>query len=418
MRTLLKNIFVKNWQRKYLSIVLAIIIWFAVNKSLQDVKTIRNVPIRIENIPPGKTVEDLGANNILKKRTTITITGRKSLLAELNENNIEAVFNISGKQGEWIATVSKSNLRYENPEIDLSQGISKVSHESIIIKLTDLMTDKIPILITKPIGEAPKGYQFVDIWPYKLFITISGPEDIIKNLRKGGIKLTFNLSDISKAQLDDLQETAKAKKHSDVISFYVPNPWKEVTLPLLSANPIEINDPNAKYLRIDFIRNELFKLESPIPLSLYFPPSKVGSLSPQKISLMTNQIVENRGGLKLLSDPIYAKGVSNLFLEIFKDMLEIVIIVEESENKYLKSSVQFINAKELEDRYVRTLMSDITDQEMRSFQPILREAYLRNRFRSYMNRLQLFRSKEETLNISPELQGNSIIITETKHNAS
>ena len=418
MRTLLKNIFIKNWQRKYLSIALAIIIWFAVSKSLQDVKTIRNVPVRIENIPPGKTVEELGANNILKQRKTITITGRKSLLDELNENNLELVFNISGKQGEWIASVTKSNLRYANPEIDVSQGISKVFGESFIIKLTDLMTDKIPILITKPIGEAPKGYQFLDIWPYKLFITISGPEETVKNLRKAGIKLTFNLSDISKAQLDDLQHTAKEKKHSDIISFYVPNPWKQVTLPLLSANPIEINDPNAKYLRIDFIRNELFKLDFPIPISLFFPPNKLGNLSPQKISLMTNQSVESKEGLKLLSSPIYAKGVSNLFLEIFKDMLQIVVIVEPGENKCLKSSTQFINAKELEDRYVRTLMSDVTDQEIRSFQPVLREEYLRNRFRNYMNRLQLFRSEKEKLNLCPELKGQSIIITEITDNDS
>ena len=418
MKTLLKNLFIKNWQRKYLSIALAIIIWFAVSKSLQDVKTIRNIPVRIENIPPGKTVGGIGSNNILKRRTTLTLTGSKSLLSELNENNIEVVFNASGKHGEWIATVSKNNIRYENPEVDISQGISKVSQESFIIKLTDLMTDKIPILITKPIGEAPKGYQFVDIWPYKLFITISGPEETVNNLRNSGIKLTFNLSDISKAQLDDIQQTAKNKKHSDVISFYVPNPWKQVILPLLSANPIEINDPNAKHLRIDFIRNELFKLESPIPLSLYFPPSKVVNLSPQKISLATNQIVESKGGLKLLAEPIYAKGVSNLFLEIFKDMIELAIIVEEGENKCLKFSTQFINAKELEDRYVRTLMSDVTDQEMRAFQPLLREEYLRNRFRSYMNRLQLFHSEKEKLNICPELQGNSIVITKPQQNAS
>lgn len=418
MRTLLKNLFIKNWQRKYLSIAVAIIIWFAVSKSLLSEKTIRNIPVRVENIPPGKTVDGIASNNILNKRTTLTIKGRKNFLDELNENNIEVVFNASGKQGEWIATVSKSNLRYENPDIDLSKGITKVSQESFIIKLTDLMTDKIPILITEPIGEAPKGYQFVDIWPYKLFITISGPEDTVKNLRNRGLKLTFNLSDISKAQLDDIQQTTKSKMHSDVISFYVPNPWKQVTLPLLSANPIEINDPNAKHLRIDFIRNELFKIESPIPIALYFPPSKVGDLSPQKISLQPNQTVENKGGLKLLSEPIYAKGVSNLFLEIFKDMIELAIIVKEDESKCLKFSTQFINAKELEDRYVRALMSDVTDQEIRAFQPLLREEYLRNRFRNYMNRLQFFRSEKEKLDLCPELQGNSVIITETKYNAS
>ena len=123
-----------------------------------------------------------------------------------------------------------------------------------------------------------------------------------------------NLSDISKAQLDDLQQTAKEKKHSDIISFYVPNPWKQVTLPLLSANPIEINDPNAKYLRIDFIRNELFKLEYPIPISLFFPPSKPGNLSPQKTSLMTNQSVESKEGLTKNEVTSLTSGGANGFI--------------------------------------------------------------------------------------------------------
>ena len=63
-------------------------------------------------------------------------------------------------------------------------------------------------------------------------------------------------------------------------------------------------------------------------------------------------------------------------------------------------------------------MSDVTDQEIRSFQPVLREEYLRNRFRNYMNRLQLFRSEKEKLNLCAELKGQSIIITETTDNDS
>lgn len=50
MRTLLKNLFINNWPRKCLSIILAIIIWFVVNKSLTATKTISNVPVKISTL--------------------------------------------------------------------------------------------------------------------------------------------------------------------------------------------------------------------------------------------------------------------------------------------------------------------------------------------------------------------------------
>ena len=84
MKTLLKNLFINNWPRKCLSIILAIAIWFLVNKSLTATKTILNVPVRIENIPPGKTVEGIQSNGLLNRRVSLTLTGNKQLLEDLN----------------------------------------------------------------------------------------------------------------------------------------------------------------------------------------------------------------------------------------------------------------------------------------------------------------------------------------------
>ena len=335
MRTLLKNLFINNWPRKCLSIILAIIIWFVVNKSLTATKTISNVPVKIENIPPGKTIEGIQSNGTLNRRVNLTITGNKNLLDDLNSNDIYVVFDASGHEGEWIATINRKNIRSDTLDINISQGISRVSQQNFIIKLTKLVTEKIPIIITQPIGEAPKGYQFIDVWPYQLYITVSGPEDVVKNLKTRGLKLTFNLNDITKAQLDDLRSTT-TQKHSDVVAFFVPNPWKQISLPLLSSTPIEINDPDAKYLRIDFLRYELLKLDTHLPVTLFFPPNKTNSISPSKITLVPNQTVENRNGIKVVTDPLFVKGVSALFLDLVKDMLEIVVVVTQNEDRCLE----------------------------------------------------------------------------------
>jgi len=413
MRTLLKNLFINNWPRKCLSIVLAIAIWFLVNKSLTTNKTISNVPVKIENIPPGKTVEGVQSNGFLNRRVSLTLTGNKQLLEDLNSNDIQIVFDASGQEGEWIASIGKKNIRSDNPDISISQGISRVSQQNFIIKLTKLVTEKVPIIITQPIGEAPRGYQFLDIWPYQLFITVSGPEDQVKHLKSRGLKLTFNLNDISRTQLDELGANS-TKKHSDVVSFFVPNNWKQISLPLLSTTPIEINDQDAKYLRIDFIRYEMLKLDAPVPVTLYFPPSVAGTINPSKVSLVPNTLIENRNGIKMIIDTLYAKGVSALFLDVIKNMVEIVVIVRPDEEGCLQTSMQFINAKDLEDRYIRFLKSDASDDEVRDLQPQLREAYLRNRFRNYMHRFQLYKSASEPLEICPKLQGNSVTLTEVK----
>jgi len=39
-----------------------------------------------------------------------------------------------------------------------------------------------------------------DIWPYQLYITVKGAEEIIKDLKAKGSQLTFNFNDISKNQ--------------------------------------------------------------------------------------------------------------------------------------------------------------------------------------------------------------------------
>lgn len=413
MRSLLKTLFTKDWHRKALAIILAILIWFLINKSLIVTKTVLNVPVKIENIPPGKTVEGLQPNGFLNRKINITVTGNKQLLEDITTNDLEVVFDATGHQGEWIATIQKKNLHSDNPNLNLSQGISKVSEQNFIIKLTKLVTEKIPIIITKPIGEAPRGYQFIDVWPYRLHVTVSGPEDVVKTLKARGVTLSFNLNDIPSQKLDEL-EGISTKDYSDVVSYFIPNQWKEISLPLLSPTPIEINDPQARFLRIDFVRYEILKLDFPIPVSLYFPPNTANVINPLKATLTSNQIVENRNGIKMITEPLYVKGVSNLFVDIIKDMVEIAIVVKPNGDECLEWSTQFINSRALENRYIRNIQSDVSDEELREMQPQVREEYLRNRFRNYMNRFQLYKSTNEPFNICPKIQGNSITITEVK----
>ena len=412
MKTLLKKIFVENWKRKLLSIFLAVIIWFMVNQSLITSRTVSNIPIRVINIPAGKTIIDLQNNGILAKRISVTLVGNKNLLDELTSNDLEVVIDAQNKQGEWIASISKRNLTSLNPEIDLKKGITRISAPNIIIRFTKLVSEKIPVFITQPIGEAPKGYQYLDVWPYQLSLNVSGPEEVVKRLKARGIRLTFDLSEITKAELDSLRARQDSAQ-GDEVSFYVPEQWKRVNIPLLSESQIEINDPRAKDLRIDFVRVSLIPINSKIPISLYFPTEELKTYNPKTVSIAPTPFIEKINGLNVFSQPLFAKGVSHLFVKIVEQMIQLSITIDPTrENHYLHWSTEFINPRLLEDRFVSIMMSDASDREVRELQPLVREEYLRNRFRSYMNQFQLYLSDEKRLELNIHLDNNKVMIEE------
>ena len=312
MRTFLKKLFLNNRLRKLLSILLAIAIWLIMNHSMVITKTIANVRVRIKNIPKGETALDMQPNGVLNRRVNLTITGTKPFLKDLSADDIEVVLDALGKEKEWISTISKSNIQTDNPDIKITQGIKKVAPQNLLIKLSKLVKESIPIIVTHPVGIPPEGYEFLTVWPHQLYMSVQGPEEIVRQLKSNGIKLTFNLSSVSKSTLDDLFKS-KTKMKNDVVSYFVPNYWKMIAMPKLSSHLVEINDPNARLLRIDFLRTEQFKMRNGLPVALFFPFRVINQLNPQTIHLMPNEVVENQQGLTLMRSPLCVKGVSRFF---------------------------------------------------------------------------------------------------------
>lgn len=408
MKTLLIRLFLENWQRKLVSLVLAMVIWMIVSQSMTITKTVHNIPVRVVHLPPEKTIEGMQTNGMLNKKISLTLTGNKSALDDLSGKDLEVDIDSSGKADEWIASISKKNLISLNPDLDLSKMISKVAPFQIILRQSNLVTEKIPVLVMQPIGEAPKGYQFLDVWPYHLTLTVNGPEDSVKKLKAKGLTITFNLNDISRAELDTLSSSREGQV--DEVSYFVPNSWKKIAIAQLSDTPVEIDDPQAKALRIDFSRQDLLPIGGPLPVTVFFPSKFSNTLNPETYQLATNDFIAKKNGIKMISTPLYAQGVSRLFLETVKDMIQIVVIATpKTERETLLWNAQFMYPHELEDRYVAKVMSQSND-ELGDVQPHLREDYLRNRFRSYMNRFRLYTPNHKKLSLKIELQANTISV--------
>ena len=367
--------------------------------------------VRVVNLPPGKTVEGLQPGGTLAKKISLTVSGNKNALDALTANDLEVVVDAANAGNEMVINIDKKNLVSVNPELDIGTSISKVSGASIVLRPTRLVTEKIPIIVTNPIGEAPRGYQFIDIFPYRLFITVSGPEKAVKRLKDREIRLTFNLNDISRSQLDSL--AAKSDQNRDEVSFTVPDAWKQISIPSLSDAPLIIDDPDAKFMRIDFIRRDLIPLDKPIPVTVFYPPDLLNSLNPSTLALVPGGVLEQSHGVYLIQRPLAVKGVSRLFLDVVKDNIEIIVTAESMrELGSLSWSLQFIDPKKLEDFYLERLKSEPGEEEGTDLQHDLREDYLRNRFRNYMTKMQLFHPDDTRFDIKAISHGNSIQIQE------
>lgn len=411
MITLLRKIFIENWLRKVISLVLAIIIWFAVDQSLTTTKTVSSVGVRVINLPKNRTISGLQSSGLLSKRVSLIVTGKKAHIEDLNASDIEVLVDANLLKDESITTIERKHLVSLNPELSIARHISRISPKNLLIKLVPLSEEKIPVYVTKPIGQPPRGYKFLEIWPYHLNLSVSGPEEAIKKLKARGLKLTFNLNDVGKHELERL---LSQKPNKSILNYYVPDEWKMIQIPSISEKPLQINDPDAKLLRIDFIKTENLPINAQIPVQLFIPPNCKQNINLSSLSIVKNEMIDQKKSVKVLTRPVYAQGVSELFVKLIKDNLCLTINLSDdfSESANFDWSVQVINPQKIEDEYVSEIMRDYFDDEIMELKPGLREEYLRNRFRNYMNRLQLYTENGNRLKLDITLKGKEITISE------
>src|SRR5690242_20027239 len=103
METLIGRIFISNWQQKLVALATAVVLWFFVSYSIIETKIVPSVPIRVVNIPPDYTILGLLPNGILQKRITLSITGTKDIVEDLEPGDLEVVVDASMiDHSDWV----------------------------------------------------------------------------------------------------------------------------------------------------------------------------------------------------------------------------------------------------------------------------------------------------------------------------
>ncbi len=408
MEFLVNRFFFHQWQRKLLAFLAAIFIWFFVNHSISSSKTIASVPIRIINTPADQTIQDLQPNGFMSKRITLTLTGTKNVIDQLEPGDVEILLDASHLGPNGFVQITKKNLVSLNPHFNLLKHVSSVTHPEFVIKMSPVLTDNIPITINSPVGDPPPGYEFLDIWPMHLLQTVSGPKEEVLSLKNKGLELTFSLHDITKEHLDSLQEN---EKYEDEVTFYIPESWKKIHIPFLTRGPEVLNDPEAKNLQINFLRKSFIPIKQDLSLQVFYPLKYSTTINPSTYPLLASNSVQFKNHLPILSIPLLAANVSELFVEIVKHNLEIEIVaVPPTEREWLEWSVNFIDPTHLEDAYVAFLLSKNKSIESVQTKIREREKHYRNRFRMYMQQFTLYISPQNKLEIESWIEDGKIKI--------
>ncbi len=394
---MIKRFFFDNWLKKLLSLTLAVLIWYVLDRSFTETKTLNTVGVRIINLPPGKTVLGLQPSGYLNKRFTVTVEGRRSLLNNLSANDVELVIDGNEFSHNRHVVIKRHHLVSTNPELSILSHINSVTAADIPIQIVPFVTEKIPVNVAR-VGEPPKGFQCTDIFPYRFFIHVSGPEETVNKLKAKGLSLSINLNQVNKSDLERIYSI----RSDGLISFYVPDEWKVLSVPSISEMPLKIDDPDINLLRIDFIRTDALPIGLPLPVSLFIQQSTLAISSTDLIGLSR--------GIKVLNKHLFVSGVDERFLSIVKE--HIAISIHTINDQQIEWCIQFMNPSMLENRYVAAVISDYFDESLRNMSPSAREEYLRNRFRNYMNRMTLLTDEGKPLQLSIQLKGKEVIVKE------
>lgn len=410
MDSLVTRVILNNWPRKIAALLIAMIIWLFVNYSLSVTKTVQNIPVRVINLPADKTIIGLLPNGLLNRKITLTLTGKKDVLTDVEPGDLEVLVDASqATQDQWIVKVTKRNLVSLNPTINPLTTISYVAPTEFFIKLSRMITAQIPVFVEPPKGSPPDGWEYLDVWPQKLMQTVSGPEEEIEGLKTKGIDLVFDMKDIASEDLKEILDNEQSGNNE--VSYFVPNKWKQITIPFRNNAAEELNDPEARYLHIDFLKKELIPVGKRTPVGVYYPIKYSDEINPNTFPLVTSKHVQSVNDLPYLTMTLYLKDVSRLFLDVIRQYMKIVFVAApKSEREQLRWSVVVYDMKGLEDTFVALHLTSKSSRDKED--PLLkdREVMLRKRFRKYMHRLSLYTRVDKLLDLDARLQENTIEI--------
>jgi len=167
-KTNLADIFSKDWLLKFISLVLAVSLWYFVGGEDRVDKNVM-IPIEIINLP-----RDLVISNQFKKEIEVSVSGPRSLILEMTNRAITRQVDLSS------ATPGTMVFENDNDHIPVPRVITvqRVQPSSIILSLDKLIQKQFPVS-ARTVGKVADGYLVKNLKMNPDVITITGPFTIL-----------------------------------------------------------------------------------------------------------------------------------------------------------------------------------------------------------------------------------------------
>ena len=183
----LQKLWSKEWLLRFISLCLAILLWYFVGGEDAVDKTVM-VPIEIINMP-----KDLIISNKFKKEIDVTVRGPRSLIFDMGKREITRQVDLSD------ATPGTRVITIDNKSIPVSRGIKvlRVQPSTIILSLDKLIQKKFsitPVIV----GHVAPGYVLKDLRITPDVIAITGPQTVLSQVES--LKTTaINISGLTES---------------------------------------------------------------------------------------------------------------------------------------------------------------------------------------------------------------------------
>jgi len=161
----------KDWLLKFVSLVLAIILWYFVGGEDKIDKNVM-VPIEIINLP-----RDLAISNQFKKEIEVTVSGPRSLILEMANRAVTRQVDL------LTATPGTMVIENDAKHIPVLRGIpvQRIQPSSIILSLDKLIQKQFPVE-ARTTGRVAHGYYLKSLKTEPEVITITGPHTTLSQV--------------------------------------------------------------------------------------------------------------------------------------------------------------------------------------------------------------------------------------------
>jgi len=204
----IRNLFVRNWELKLLSLLLAFILWLSLipeEKTLSE-KTL-TIPLETLNIPADMELVEKPDSTV-----DVTIRAPNRMINEVSAANVFAKLNLS------TASVFQQEYPLNETMISIPPGaaVVRISPTKVRLKLErtqEVLLDIVPTII----GQAKQGYGVskIEITPPR--VLVKGPESKIREKEK-----------VSTSPIDISELTASTELEADLI---LPKPELRLASP-------------------------------------------------------------------------------------------------------------------------------------------------------------------------------------------